>query len=244
MEHLESKLGNAPALLVFKDHPARAGHRGTVLFYHGLYASKEQQLKELEGIASRGYLAVGIDNFYHGQRSHPELKYLFCLENPMMDKNFTWAVRETAMEIPEILHVLIESGLSAPDRIGVSGISMGGFIAFSAPLYSPGLKLCAPILGSPRWTAKHIESPHLHPEAFYNTHILVQNGGEDKNVPPHEARDFCMKLQECYSHESGRIKYIEYPGAGHFMGEHTWNNLWNNFLSWLDMHLGSFQYGF
>lgn len=236
MEYFETKLGAAPALLVFKDNPAIAGHRGTVLFYHGLYANKEKQYKELESIAAQGYLAVGIDNFYHGKREHPELKYLFCLENPVMDKNFTWAIRETAMEVPEIVHVLVESGISSPKRIGVAGISMGGFIAFAAPLYCPGIKVCAPILGSPRWTAKHTESPHLHPEVFHNLALLAQNGAADKNVPPHEARKFCASLQQVYQHDSHRIRYIEYPDSGHFMTENVWNTLWGNFIDWIDYY--------
>ncbi|MBT9585456.1 hypothetical protein IV102_19090 [bacterium] len=46
--------------------------RPTVLFYHGLHTQKETHRKELEGLAERGFLALGADAV---QITYPKGRY-------------------------------------------------------------------------------------------------------------------------------------------------------------------------
>ena len=61
-------IGDIPVRLVYKNDLRAASHRGCILFYHGLGASKDKQLKELMDLASSGFLVVGVDNVGHGDR--------------------------------------------------------------------------------------------------------------------------------------------------------------------------------
>ena len=47
--------------------------RPVVLFYHGLHSTKETHRKELESLATRGFLAVGVDAVGHGERRIEDL---------------------------------------------------------------------------------------------------------------------------------------------------------------------------
>lgn len=237
METLVSRIRikETPALLAYAGTPARAGKRGTILFFHGLYADKDKQFKELRSLAGQGYLAVGIDNVGHGERRYQDMEEWFCGPSDVADGNFVRAVSDTAMEIPCLIDSLVAQGLALPDKIGVSGISMGGFIAFAAPLVDRRIRVCAPILGSPKWPCRDGLEPvgQVNPQYFPSA-LLVQNAGRDTSVPPGPARNFCKDLETAYASAPERLRYVEFPNSGHFMEEGDWYSLWGNLLQWFD----------
>ncbi|MBI2265239.1 MAG: hypothetical protein HYU64_08710 [Armatimonadetes bacterium] len=82
MEKVEkATLGLAPALLVYKENLEKAAIKGTILFYHGLSAAKETNLKELRSLADAGFLAVGLDNIGHGERRYSDFERRFSTMN-------------------------------------------------------------------------------------------------------------------------------------------------------------------
>lgn len=220
-----------PALLFFSDSIEKAGGRGTVLFYHGLVSSKEANAKELESIARKGFLAIGIDNVEHGERHHGESRK----QDDDFMAYFLDLVIRTVDEVPGIIDFLIESGFSDPEKFGISGISMGGYITYGAVALESRIRVAAPILGSPEW--KHPQSPHLSPGKFYPRPILSQNAGSDESVPPRFARRFHERLQPYYSGSEERLRYVEFPGEPHIMSEQAWGRLWENTLEWLERWL-------
>lgn len=219
-----------PALLYFRKSIEEAGAAGTVLFSHGLTASKEVNAKELQGIAERGFLAVGIDNAEHGER------YTGEIEAPKEKEDFApyflGLVTQTVGDIPGIIDFLVARGYSDPEKMGMSGISMGGYITYGAVIADSRLKVAAPILGSPQW--KHSGSPHLFPDRFYPTALLSQNAGRDEHVPAHYARSFHEQLLPYYRGAEERLRFVEFPEEPHFMSERSWNRLWENTLDWLE----------
>jgi pimeloyl-ACP methyl ester carboxylesterase len=221
-------LAGAPALLVWRGDRARAAARGAVLFYHGLGAAKEANLLELRSLAKHGFLAVGVDNAGHGERRYEDFDVRFGTSDPR--PAFLEAVSTTAAEAPRIVDAL------ETDRVGIAGISMGGFIAYGALLEDPRIQVATPILGSPRWWFDTPGSPHRAPERFYPRAILSQNAGRDENVPPHDARAFHAALAPHYAAAPELQRYVEYPESGHFMKEADWNTLWDNVLAWFDRH--------
>lgn len=237
IQELRLHLSGVPAWLLFADSPVEAAARGTVLFYHGFTACKDVQGKELASLAQRGFLAVGLDNVGHGERRYANFDKHFSFITPNALKNFIAAVRETALEVPEVIDALLRQGLVHPDKIGVSGISMGGYIAYGAVLADSRIRASAPILGSPKWGSMHKDSPHFFPHKFYPAALLSQNAGDDQNVPPHFARDFHKSLEPYYAEDRERLVYLEYPGVGHFMPEHEWSVLWENVLRWFEKFL-------
>jgi uncharacterized protein len=229
-------IDSAPAVILYTGSPEKAGNNGTVLFYHGLRSCKEGNLKELRNLAEKGFLAVGIDNVGHGERIYPDFDGLMSSDN-FFQKTFLDMVRKTAGEVPRVIDNLTRKGWSKPDKIGVCGISMGGYIAYSAVTVDSRIKVSAPILGSPKWTSEIDDSPHRHPERFFPTALLAQNAGMDLSVPPEFARSFNSVLKPYYRDMPERLKYIEFPDSGHFMLEHDWNYLWNNTVEWFIRYL-------
>jgi uncharacterized protein len=229
-------LNSAPAVAVFVGSQEMAAANGTILLYHGLKSCKEGNLKELNSLAEKGFLAIGIDNVGHGERAYPNLDELMKSGTFFQDV-FLDMVSRTAREVPEIIDNLAGRGWIRENRIGICGISMGGYITYRAVVIEPRIKVAAPILGSPKWTSEMEESPHNHPDKFFPTALLAQNAGMDLSVPPRFARDFNSLLKPYYKITPERLKYVEFPDSGHFMLEHDWNYLWNNTIEWFDMYM-------
>lgn len=231
-KEMKLHLAGAPALLIFQETPEKAGRKGTILFYHGLRADKETHYKELRSLANAGFLAIGIDAIGHGERMYPECRDI----NPAQDfeKVFMQMVAGTVDEIPRIIDELVDRGYSTSDRIGIGGISMGGFITYRALIVEPRLKAACPVLGSPAWKACPGLSPDGFPDRFYPTALLAQNAGKDVNVPAYWSRKFCKKLRNFYKDSPERLRYVEYAESGHFMREEDWNILWKNVVDWFE----------
>lgn len=234
----------APVLGVFAGERQRAAQQGTVLFYHGLGSSKDQQHKELCSLAERGFLAIGVDNIGHGERRYADFDWRFSGANPHAERALLEAVAQTALEVPKLVQALIEAGWVQSDKLGLVGVSMGGYIAYAAALQEPRLKAVSVILGSPEWWEAElpaelsgVTSPHLHPERFFPTALLSQNAGQDSSVPPHFARQFHQQLVAHYHPAPERQAYCEYPESGHFMREADWEACWENNLRWLERYL-------
>ena len=169
----------------------------------------------------------------------------FSLQNPNLEYDFTQAVRETAAEIPAVVDALLEKRLANPDKIGICGISMGGYIVYSALLVERRIRAAVSILGSPQWKTGDPQSPHHFPERFFPVAFLALNAGADRSVPPRFAREFHRKLEPFYAASPDRLRYVEYPGADHFMPPKEWDDLWQKtvrwFLDFLPVHLDSGQ---
>jgi len=235
-------LGSIPVLMTFEGSAARAAERGTILLYHGFTACKESGTKEFQSLAARGFLVVGPDNVGHGERRYPDFDRRFgAAEAARWEERFLEAVRATADEVPQLLDQLEQRGLAHPDRVGISGISMGGYIAYGAMLRDRRLRVAAPILGSPLWNAP--DSPHLTLDRFFPAAILSQNAGQDQSVPPQYARDFHWHLRQHYGADPERQRYVEFPDSGHFMGEEDWTLLWANVVGWFDRFLAGETHG-
>lgn len=234
--HIEQvKLGEAPALLAYRGSPTEAAAKGTILFHHGLGASKEANKVELKSLASQGYLAVGLDNVGHGARRYEDFDERFSGRHVRAE--LIHAVEQTAAEVPTVVDALLANYGASEARLGIGGISMGGFIAYGALLADPRLKVATPILGSPRWWSDAPGSPHRHLDLVFPRAILSQNAGRDENVLPKDAREFHEQLAVYYASAPERQRYVEFPDAEHFMPERDWTTLWKNVLEWYAKYL-------
>ncbi len=232
LQHKTARIADIPALIYFSESPEKAGERGTILLYHGLGASKEKNAKELASLACAGFLAIGIDNVGHGERRYADYDHKFSSWEGDFEQNFLTAIRETVDEVPRLFDTLIEMGYSNPHKLGVTGISMGGFITYGAVVHERRLKAAAPVLGSPKWRINHSGSPHHNTDNFFPTALLSQNAGDDEHVSPRPAREFIEVLKPYYQEAPERLKHVEFPGVRHIMPEKEWNELWHNVLEW------------
>ena len=224
----------APAKWVYLESLQQASQKGSIFFYHGLGSDKDQQDKELYSLAQRGFLAIGIDNIGHGARRTADFDWQFSGQNPDFEIELFKAISLTAQEIPSLIDAYLQAGIIHPEKIGLMGVSMGGYIAYQAALKDKRIKAVTPILGSPHWHADYSNSPRRHPEHFFPTAILSQNAGLDLSVPPEAARKFHQVLQQYYATAPERQQYIEYPDSEHFMREADWHICWEQALAWLE----------
>jgi dienelactone hydrolase len=239
--HIPTPEGTAPALLHFRRGGAR--FRGTVLVYHGLAASKEVQRKECQALAEAGLLAVAVDAVGHGERRFPNFESQVSSNQAfhhMLDM-----VNRSADELPAIVNALEALLGSRAGRFGVTGISMGGYIAYAAPSREPRLEAVVPVLGSPDWRLGAWpddpllpRSPCLAPQGFPRRALLALNAGRDRSVPPTASRRFVEELRPLYRDSPDRLDYREYPESEHLMREEDWNDLWARVVRWMERFLG------
>lgn len=222
-----------PLVLCENENPQLS--RRCILFYHGFKGAKEKNLRELNSLAERGYLAVGVDAVGHGARVYPNFEAHFVGDSSTSNSEFIKVVRESAAEVPYLIDTL--KTMYAIKSFGIAGISMGGFITYAAILQERRLQAAVSILGSPHWEGDEEHSPEHHLEKFSTIHLLSMNAGKDDLVPPHFARDFQAVLKDYYTDYEQRFGYIEYPNSGHFMDDDDWIQCWGNTLRWFDEHL-------
>lgn len=203
-----------------------ASPRPAVLFYHGLHSDKETHRKELEDLARRGFLAVGVDAVGHGQRRMPDLAG-FLARGPLLEQA-SKLLRPTLAEVPLLVDFLEAEGYGP---IGLAGVSFGAMLAFAAAALESRLQAVVPILGDPSWQAE------LRPDDLRETALLAWNAGADVHVDPRGARELLQQLQQRYP---GRpFQYLEYPESDHFMRPQDWEHGWERTLWWFEEHLRS-----
>lgn len=142
-----------------------------------------------------------------------------------------------------------------PDRIGVWGLSYGGFMTLQAVTKLPTLFRCAiDVAGvtdwAPRpggWTVARMGTPAEHPEAFHRSApvkhmaslqrpLLILHGTADTNVAFHDTLsliDTLIKLGKPF-------ETAIYPGEPHFFRRaHVLRDAWRRAESFFDRHLKS-----
>ena len=105
-----------------------------------------------------------------------------------------------------------------PDRVYVTGVSMGGYGTWDAIQREPALFAAAlPICGG---------GDTARAPAIKNIPVWTFHGDKDTAVPVTRSRDMAKALEAC----GGKIQYREYPGAGHDVWTRTYND--SDVLAW------------
>ena len=227
--------GDVPTVLLYENELEASSQKGCVLCFHGLTSSKNDWLHELAKIAERGFLVVGVDNVGHGERRYLDFDTRFAESNLDFYDNFLDAVAETARDLPSLIDALIEAGLVVNDRVGVLGVSMGGYIAYAAVGLEPRVQAVVTIVASPEWL-EHPNSPHHQIDKFAKVKLLSQTAGIDDVVPSRYARAFHERLNETYADYDERFAYIDYPESNHQLNP-DWELCWARAIAWFEEHL-------
>lgn len=197
--------------------------RPAVLFYHGLHSDKHTHRKELEALADRGFLAVGVDAVGHGERKIEDLSaFVNSGELLAQISKLLWP---SVAEVPILLDHLTSLGHGP---FGLAGISFGGMLAYGAAAAEPRLHAVVAILGDPQWcNPKPAELDHVA--------LFAWNAGRDQHVDPRGSRELLTALRA--RDPGGQFEYREYPRSDHFMEPDEWNDGWSATLDWFERYL-------
>src|SRR5512133_2852777 len=174
------RLGEVPALAAYGASATDAAERGAVLVYHPLGADKSLHEEDLERLASRGFLAVGVDAIAHGERRVAGA-YARFRADPL--GALLQVVTATADEVPGLLDALAERGWAAPGRVGIVGVSLGGFVAYGAALADRRIAAAVCIASGPDW-GPDPRSPLARADELWPLALLSVTPGDDALVSP------------------------------------------------------------
>jgi len=146
----------------------------------------------------------------HGPPKIVESKrdFPFILVSPQCPANRWWQ----PMELAALLDEIAAKYKVDPDRIYVTGLSMGGFGTWALAAYCPErLAAIVPICGGGEayWAEKYVHLP-----------VWVFHGAKDKAVPAERSQQMVDALKK----HGGSVKCTIYPEAGHDAWTETYEN--------------------
>ena len=224
-----------------------------VILSHAFQSSKEFWRDKMPSLAEAGYYAVAMDNRGHGERKGPDFKSRVFEKDGFNLYEVRRLIKETADDIPVLIdHFSTHENIDA-ERIGMVGVSMGGFIAFRALVIDDRIRVAAPVIASPYFDEKPRDvplvnrpeinralddysqkfSPACYPDHFYPRAILIQVGGQDKHLDAGRVRQFYESLKSRYHQRPEKLEFIQEDSTGH---EFT-ASMWRNATRWLEKNL-------
>jgi dienelactone hydrolase len=199
-----------------------------LILSHGFSGNKEWIAKQFDAdaLARRGWMVVCIDNRMHGARPGPHFSREEIQKTGVVDLlTLRRAMHETANDVSRMLDLLVRDPRVDAGRIGMCGISMGGFVTFTAAARDPRIKAAAPLIASPYWDdvprgtpfqfVNTEAAPAQHPERFAPRSLFVQIGDDDPHFDTAKVHAFCEKLTAGYRDQPDRFAFRSYPGVGH-----------------------------
>jgi uncharacterized protein len=224
-----------------------------VILSHGFRESKKDLKDKLEMLAGLGYYAVTIDNRGHGDRVEHDFMSQVFQDGKLNVYQVRRLIKETADDIPAIIDHFIADNQIDEQRIGMLGVSMGGFVTFRALVIEERIKVAGSIIASPYWdelpadvpvlATPEVEqkladyareySPAYFPERFFHRPILIQIGGKDNHYNGGRVRQFYRELENDHHEEADRVKLIVHEEEGHEFTEPMWTNV----VKWFQEYL-------
>ncbi len=219
-------------------HQQFTNAQGETLYYRQLQSDYDANSKYplvlfLHGSGERGsdneaQLKWGVRSF---TQPHNMAKYRPIVIAPQCPKGQSWAdfsrggqvhaasPTEPMRLLKELIDDLINNQSVDPNRIYITGLSMGGFGTFDAITRYPDLFAAAvPVCGG---------GDPATVNQFSHIPLWIFHGAHDTSVPASRSQD----MLEALSDVGAKVGYTQYPEAGHF----SWIAAYNDdlMMSWL-----------
>lgn len=141
-----------------------------VVFYHGWTNVKERVLTNGYEIARKGIRVIIPEALYHGKRSDGQTTEAHFLD-------FWKIVLTNVAEFPQLIEHYQGLNLSNPEKVGVSGLSMGGITTAAIMATQPTVKAANVLMGAPNI-------------AVFCDHLLTQGKASGLTFPQNVAEEF------------------------------------------------------
>ncbi|XP_010520645.1 PREDICTED: uncharacterized protein LOC104799704 [Tarenaya hassleriana] len=125
--------GSLP-LLILSLKESTEERRPAVVFMHSTNSNKEWLRPWLEAYASRGYIAIGLDSRYHGERANCKTAYRDALISSWKKGDTMPFIFDTVWDLIKLADYLTQREDIDPKRIGITGISLGECRNVAVPL--------------------------------------------------------------------------------------------------------------
>ncbi|WP_314059569.1 prolyl oligopeptidase family serine peptidase [uncultured Vagococcus sp.] len=188
----------------------------TVVFYHGWTNVKESVLVHGFEIAKKGFRTLLPEALYHGARNDG----IPLTDERLLD--FWTIIQESVDEYPVLMDYYIKAGLTDPNRLGVTGLSMGGITTCALLATYPEIKVGDCLMGSPDAVGftqqvlaeaekqgmvlpddineqlQELEALSLaeNPEKIAGRPVHFWHGTKDETVPYAPTFDFYQRIQD------------------------------------------------
>lgn len=207
-----------------------------LIFSHEFRSKKEFFLEEMKFFAGHDFFTIAVDNKHHGMRKEPPFAAM-CMEDGKFNVlKIRKIINDSAYDIPKIIDYLINTENLDITRIGLYGISMGGYIAFKVLTMDDRVSFAALFISSPYWNdippsdfflnnetiRKDLEeyaateSPASAVEKIKTCKILLQNGAADTHFNINKVKNFVALLQ---NGKNTNLDFFEYAGVKHEVTE-------------------------
>ncbi|KSU84822.1 hypothetical protein GA0061096_0982 [Fictibacillus enclensis] len=236
MVNIESRsIKSIPVLHAF-DEKKQGDKLPFMIFIHGFTSAKEHNLHFAYSLAEKGYRVILPDMLHHGDR----------MSDVSADRrmySFWDIVIQGIQDVNTLVKALDEEGLIYPERVGLSGTSMGGIITFGALSQYPFIKTAVTLMATPGYEAfaywqiekmKQLEvSLPYSQEALAkimsiikpfdlttnmkkldNRPLLLWHSKVDQVVPYSQSHEFYQKAKPLYKNPEN-IQYISDETSGH-----------------------------
>jgi Acetyl xylan esterase (AXE1) len=147
----ESEPGERVVAVVMRPEVA-AGRLPAVIVQHWLGGSKDAPMLQslLWMFATRGYLAIGIDGRYRGERANGRTLQDAMIEALRTGKGHPWLI-DTVYDLLRTVDYLETRDDVDRERIGMTGLSEGGLETWMVAAADPRIRVAAPVVGVSRF---------------------------------------------------------------------------------------------
>ena len=206
--------------------PADALHRlpcavrttASVIVLHGWAARAAVHVDECRTFVDEHTEVVLPDAPGHGNREDGRVARVLALPDDERRTAIYTIAHEWAGELPALAEQCRRRGA---ERVGLVGISMGGYAALAATAERGTFDAIAALLAAPHLVEASQVTPGDPP-------ILLGLAGRDTAVDPAPGRRFARAV---------RAELHEYPESGHLMRGADWRDLWERTATFLRRHL-------
>ena len=192
--------------------------KASVILLHGYAASAAIQRGDGQAFVSSDIEVVIPDAPGHGLREDGRIGYIASLGDEQRVTAIVDLAREWVEELADHAAACRERGAA---RVGVVGISMGGFAALGALSQDCAFDAVAAVLAAPTLVDPGAMSASTPP-------VMLGLAGKDSAVQPDLGRQFAC--------DHG-LELHEYPESEHLMRCEDWLSLWGHTTAFMRRHL-------